>query len=171
MSRTLVVYYSRSGNTRLVAEKLAKVLGADLEPIVDPTQRRGLFGYLRSGFQAISGAEPDIAAAVHDPSTYDAVFVGSPVWAQRLSSPVRTYLTRHRRNFKTVSFFVTCGRDYERAFRQMAAAAGTEPEATLAVSDDNLTRPDLSERIAAFARRGTPAVAMPEPAFAAPELT
>lgn len=161
MSRTLVVYFSRSGNTRLVAEKLAKVLGADLEPIVDPTPRKGLFGYLRSAFQAVSGAEPDIAAAVHDPSTYDAVFVGSPVWAARLSSPVRTYLNRHRRNFKSVSFFVTCGRDFQRAFRQMAAAAGTEPEATLAISDDNLTRPDLGERLTAFACRGLPAVVPP----------
>lgn len=166
MSRTLVVYYSRSGNTRLVAEKLAKVLGADLEPIVDPTPRKGPLGYLRSGLQALTGAEPDIAAATHDPSTYDAVFVGSPVWAARLASPVRTYLTRHRRNFRSVSFFVTCSNDFERALRQMAAAAGTEPEATLAVSDDNLTKPDLGERLAAFARRGVPVVAAPvrEPA-------
>ena len=165
MPRTLVVYYSRTGNTRLVAEKLAQLLGADLEAIVDPTPRRGLLGFLRCGFQAVSGATPDIREAAHDPATYDAVLVGSPVWAARLSSPVRTYLQRHRRDFKSVAFFVTCGRDSDRALRQMAQASGCEPEATLAIVDRELTAPGLADRLGAFARRAlAPAPAEPEPA-------
>ena len=39
MRRVLIVYYSRSGNTRRVAQQLAFDLGADLEEIVDPTNR------------------------------------------------------------------------------------------------------------------------------------
>jgi len=42
MKRILIAYYSRSGNTRRVAPRLAADLGADLEEIVDPTRISGL---------------------------------------------------------------------------------------------------------------------------------
>src|SRR5262245_20444151 len=48
-NKVLVTYYSRSGHTRRLAERIAQVLGADLEPIVDQRPRAGLLGYLRSG--------------------------------------------------------------------------------------------------------------------------
>ena len=46
--RTLVAYYSRTGNTRHVAEVIAAELGAELEPIVDRAERRGRLGFLRA---------------------------------------------------------------------------------------------------------------------------
>ena len=67
MKRILIAYYSRSGNTRRVATRLAVDLGADLEEIVDPTCRSGVFGYQRSGFQALFRRLVPIAPPAHDP--------------------------------------------------------------------------------------------------------
>jgi hypothetical protein len=44
MTDVLVVYFSRTGYTRRMAEEIARTIGADLEEIRDPTKRSGLLG-------------------------------------------------------------------------------------------------------------------------------
>ena len=46
MTKILVVYYSHSGNTQVVARQLARVCKADLEPIIDVRPRQRTAGYL-----------------------------------------------------------------------------------------------------------------------------
>lgn len=50
-----------------------------------------------------------IAAPKHDPSFYDLVVIGSPVWAWLVSSPVRAYLTAMKPWLPDVAFFCTLG--------------------------------------------------------------
>lgn len=50
--RTLVVFYSRKGTTKKVAEAVSNHLECDLEEIIDKKKRKGILGYLRSGFDA-----------------------------------------------------------------------------------------------------------------------
>ena len=49
MKGTVVVYYSRSGTVRRVAEQLAALLGADLEEIRETKDRAGFLGLISSG--------------------------------------------------------------------------------------------------------------------------
>ena len=51
--RTLVVYYSRSGTTRKIAEALSETFNANIEEIVEANGRAGFFGYVRSLVEAI----------------------------------------------------------------------------------------------------------------------
>ena len=44
--KVLVVYYSRTGNTKFVAEAIAQSLEADIEEIKDGKNRMGVFGFL-----------------------------------------------------------------------------------------------------------------------------
>ena len=53
MNHVLVVYFSRTGHTRVLAEGIARALGADLEEIRDRTDRTGLLGWLRSGAETV----------------------------------------------------------------------------------------------------------------------
>jgi flavodoxin len=152
MPRILIVYFSRGGNTRSVATRLAANLGADLEEIVDPTYRSGVFGYQRSGFQAFFRRLAPIAPPAHDPGAYDLVVVGTPIWDMSLSSPVRSYLRRHRSGLRTVAFFCTCGGvGSERVFRQMTEESGREPVARLVVTEHDLAVPVTPIAIARFA--------------------
>ena len=50
--KILVVYYSRTGNTRKVAEEIENTLNCDIEEIIDTKNRSGLLNYITSGFQA-----------------------------------------------------------------------------------------------------------------------
>ncbi|ACL65526.1 conserved hypothetical protein [Anaeromyxobacter dehalogenans 2CP-1] len=134
--KVLVAYYSRSGHTRRIARAIAAALGADLEALHDPTDRAGVLGFLRSGAEAAAGVLVPLERPRHDPATYDAVVIATPVWALSVSSPVRTYLWLERRRLPPVAFVATMGgRGADRGFAQMASVAARAPVATLAVTE------------------------------------
>jgi len=70
-SRILVVYYSRSGTTRKIAEALSEALTCDLEEIVEDTSRSGLFGYMRSLVEARQKRPSMIVPAKREVSSYE----------------------------------------------------------------------------------------------------
>jgi flavodoxin len=51
--KSLVLFYSRSGNTRRVAEMIARQLEADIQELVDKKGRAGMLGFLRAGRDAM----------------------------------------------------------------------------------------------------------------------
>ena len=108
-TKTLVVFYSRSGTTRRIAEALSRALTCDLEEIIEPKPRTGFLGYMRSLLEARRKRPSVIAPIKHDVSSYDLVVVGTPVWAWSLSSPVRAYLMTTASQLPEVAFFCTLG--------------------------------------------------------------
>ncbi len=152
MTKILVVYYSRTGNTEKVARSIADALHADIEPIIDKAQRKGIIGYLRSGYEAGRRRETSIRPLTHALRDYDLVVIGTPVWNANVSSPTRTFIARHRKDFKRVAFFCTCGgRGAKRAFHEMETASGKNPADVLSLREAEL-RSDYSEKIARFVR-------------------
>jgi len=152
--KTLVVYFSRTGHTRLLAQQLAAALQADLDEIRDDTNRRGILGYLRSGSEAWFGRRARLRPPGRPPQDYELVLIGTPVWRMSVSSPVRTYLADHAAELKQVAFFATMGQfGAERAFGQMQAACGRAPLATLALRERQLAGAGAAEAVAAFAGR------------------
>lgn len=109
MSRILVVHYSRTGHTDFVASQIAARCDADIEHIEEPMSRKGVLGYLRSALEAILGLRPSIKRGRHKPEDYDLVIVGTPVWFWSVSSPVRSWLHRHRGALRNVAVYCTCG--------------------------------------------------------------
>jgi len=157
-SDTLVVFYSRSGFTRRVAQTLAQAMGADVEELRDARRRNGLIGYLRCGMEATLRRLPRLMPLGVDPAAYGRVIVGTPVWNASVSSPVRSFLVSHGARCKQVAFFCTFGGSgSDRAFRQMAEACGKQPIATLAIRDREMD--GAGARIAQLAERlgATPA--------------
>jgi flavodoxin len=137
--RCLVVYYSRTGNTRGVAVEIARRLSADLEQLTEPRDRRGVWGFLRSAFEARLGRTTTLRPIAKDPAAYDLVVVGTPVWSESVSCPVRTYLEHNRPRLPRVAFFLTHGgRGRQRVFGQMRDLAGRAPIAALALREREL---------------------------------
>ena len=130
--KILVVYYSRSGITHKIAEALCEALTCEREEIVEDGSRAGLFGYMRSLVEARQKRPSVIAAAKRDPSSYDLVVVGTPVWGWPVSSPVRAYLIGNRDRVHDVAFFCTLGgAGSANAFTQMRGITGKTPRARL----------------------------------------
>jgi flavodoxin len=138
--KTLVVYYSRSGHTAQLAKEIAARCKADLERIRDDgIDRSGLWGYLRSGWQAAGGATPDIRRTARNPADYDLVIIGTPVWNWSLAAPVRTYVRQHAGKFRQVAFFCTEGGSGDRrVFDELQRLCGRPPCATMVVKEREL---------------------------------
>jgi hypothetical protein len=153
MKETLVVYHSRTGYTRRIAEALARRRGADLEEIRLLRDRRGALGYLRCALEAHGRYAPRILPPRHDPRGYRLVVVGTPIWVWNLSSPVRSYLRAHRRELRRIAFFCTMGgAGADNAFRDMAKLSGKAPVATLALTDREIDAHRHRGKLTAFAK-------------------
>ena len=132
--KTLVVYYSRTGTTKKVAEEIRVKLGCDIEEIIDTKDRSGIVGYLKSGRDAMYKHLTEIKPQIKNPADYDLVIIGTPVWAWNISTPIRTYLTENKDKLKNVAFFATQGgAGADSAFRAMTDVCGKAPMATLAL--------------------------------------
>jgi flavodoxin len=136
MQKTLVVYFSRSGFTKRIAEEIAMRHGADLEGIQDTRARSGFWGYLRSAREALRKTSIQIRSAAKDPAGYELVVLGTPVWAGNVSSPMRAYLAAQRGRFRQVAFFCTQGGSgAEKVFADMTELCAQKPIASLALND------------------------------------
>ena len=105
--KSLVVYYTRTGNTKFVAETIAAELASDMEEVVDLKKREGTLGYMSASKDATGGKLTEIAPTKHAPADYDLIVVGTPVWYWRPSPAIKTYLTKHDLAGKKVALFFT----------------------------------------------------------------
>jgi flavodoxin len=148
--KALVVFYSRTGMTRKAAEMIAADLGADLEEVCDTVDRSGVSGYLFAGRDATQKRLTKIKDVKYDPSGYDLVVVGTPVWAWTVSSPIRTYLSIYGPKFRECAFFATYGGSGgEGTFKDMGLLCGKAPKATLGLTAREVSS-GAAERIKAF---------------------
>ena len=151
MSKVLVLYFSRTGYTEKVAERLAERCGAEREAIREPRERLGLLAYIRSAREALKKQPAEILPLVHEPDHYDIVLFGTPVWAGHVSSPVRACLDAHKSGLRRVAFFCTQGGSgADRVLAEMAEICGKQPVTTLVVSDAEIKRDSFGSKIDRF---------------------
>ena len=111
MSKTLVVYYSHSGNTKKVGELIGEVLGADtLE--VEPVERYtgGMWDVVDQWREEYNN---DILRDIKDYEVnldnYDTVILGSPNWGSTIATPLKTFIEENSFEGKKVVPFLTHG--------------------------------------------------------------
>jgi menaquinone-dependent protoporphyrinogen IX oxidase len=107
--KTAVVFYSKTGHTRLVAESLADSLNATIIELRTKSGKYSnlLSAYVRGGFDALIKAQPELepsCALAH----FDRFIIGTPVWAGTICPVVRTFLSQQHHSGKPVAIFSTC---------------------------------------------------------------
>ncbi len=115
MTKALVAYFSASGTTRRVAERLAQAIGAGLFEI-EPEQPYTAADVDWRNASSRSSVEmndrscrPAIASHVEDMGVYDVVFAGFPIWWYREPSIVDTFMEAYDFAGKLVVPFATSG--------------------------------------------------------------
>lgn len=105
--KILLVYYSRTGRTKKIAETIQSALNCETERIQDVKKREGIIGWFFAGREAARKATTKIKKAQYNPSDYDIVIIGSPTWNRHVSVPIRTYIQQHQKDFTHVALFTT----------------------------------------------------------------
>lgn len=115
MSRKLVAYFSASGVTAKVAEKLFEAIGADLyaiEPEV-PYTKADLDWMDKKSRSTIEmnnpASRPAITGKRDNMNDYDTVFVGFPIWWYVAPTIINTFLESYDLTDKTIIPFATSG--------------------------------------------------------------
>ena len=103
--KTLVIYYTRTGNAKFLAETIAAELGADIEEVIDLKKRQGKLGWLSAGRDAMGEKETEIAQTKRTPTDYDLMIIGQPIWAGNPTPAIRTYLNKNDLSGKKVALF------------------------------------------------------------------
>lgn len=106
MSKSLVVYYSRSGNTEHIAEAIKEKTGSDILKIEAETDYSAWMAI--AAVQALSrGKEVGIKTVVPSIREYDTIYIGSPTWWYTIAPPLATFLKKHDLSGKKVILFCT----------------------------------------------------------------
>lgn len=115
MSKKLVAYFSASGVTAGVAEKLAEAAGADLyeiKPAV-PYTKADLDWMDKQSRSSVEMSDlsscPKISGRVENMDEYDVIFVGFPIWWYVAPTIINTFLEGYDLTGKTIILFATSG--------------------------------------------------------------
>jgi len=149
--KALVVFYSRTGATKQVAEALAESLNCDSEELIDTKKRGGPLGFLSAGKDAKAKKLTKLTDIKRDPALYDLVILGTPIWAGTLSSAARTYVANNKSKFKRVAFFCTHGGgESQQLFAEMEALCERRPVSILALQEKEVKTGTYQGKIRQF---------------------
>jgi len=149
--KILVIFYSRSGRTKKVAEAISDILKCDKEEIFDTKNRKGIPGFLSAGTDANLRRLTAIKEIKNNPSLYDLLIIGTPIWSSNISTPIRTYLSLYKEDFKKIAFFCTrLGSDAEKVFADMKNLSQKTPIALLELTSREVARDQYMQKVKEF---------------------
>lgn len=105
--KTLIIYYSSGGSTRVMARTLSMHLKADIIEIKDLKKRSGLANRFLSSIDAFRESKTEISPERLDLSGYDLIYLGTPTWANNAAPAIITIVDRCNWAGKDVIIFTT----------------------------------------------------------------
>ena len=109
--KILIAYFSWSGNTKYVAEKIHNTTGGDMFQIETATPYPNDYHETAYGVakkQHDENIKPELKNN-GDVSSYDVIFVGTPAWWYEMAPAVKTFLSENNFEGKTIVPFITHG--------------------------------------------------------------
>lgn len=106
-----VVYFSKTGNTRAVAENIRSLTGADLFEVTTKEPYPDAYGPTTEIVkeEMEKGIEREIVAPDINLSQYDIVIFGTPTWWHHTAQAVQTWIKTHDLSGKTVAHYNSHG--------------------------------------------------------------
>jgi len=106
--KTAIIYYSLDGNCTFVAEEIKNQLNADIIQLHVKSEKKriGIFKFFWCCNLMFSHNSPPLKPYTFDPSKYDLIILGAPVWASSPASPIKTFITNTNITGKKIALYV-----------------------------------------------------------------
>jgi flavodoxin len=144
--KTLIIYYSFSGNNEFLARELQKRLDCDLQKIVELKKRKSLDILLDLIFKRKSKIEK----SNFDLQEYGQAILIAPIWAGKIATPLRSFIEMEKDNFKEYSFITVCtgpdGQD-EKITDELVRLMEKEPKAVMQLKINDLLLPERKDKV------------------------
>ncbi|MBY3416330.1 flavodoxin [Rhizobium laguerreae] len=141
----LVAYYSRTGNTRVLADQIRRGRSGSLFEIklATPYPEDYFTTVAQAAAETKSGFLPRLLQVVADIQSYDTIFLGFPIWGMTAPPVIRAFLAAHDFSGKKVVPFITHGGygvgDSLSVLRTHAPNADFQPEFVMEADQERRT--------------------------------
>lgn len=137
-SRSLVVYYSWSGNSESLASEVAGILGCntvevELTTPYAATSDQELYPIAQAEIAAIDneGRYPSIRTTVSDMDKYDNIIICYPLWYSRMATPMQSFLHNHAAQLAGKTLALICTSASSGISQTVADARRLCPDSTI----------------------------------------
>ena len=110
-NKTLVVFFSQTGNTKAVGNTIRELIGADIFELKASEPYPNYYHAIRVRAKAEQEKDihPLLQALPKNIERYDTIFIGSPIWNYTIAQPIATFLGKFDFKGKTIIPFCTHG--------------------------------------------------------------
>lgn len=127
--KSIVIYYSFEGNTKLIANNITDTIGADLLrlQLAAELKSKSFIKYFWGGHQVMVNKKPELLPYHFNPQDYELIFMGTPVWAWCYTPAWRTFMSENKIENKKLALFCCHGGGKGNIFKKWEdALAGNE---------------------------------------------
>jgi flavodoxin len=121
--KSVIVYYTLTGNTGLVSKMIADRIGADLIKLLPEKEvpATGAKKYLIGGKSVMMNEKPKLLNEDLNLDGYDTLILGTPIWARSFVPAVNTLLSDNLIKGKTIYLFTvhSPGTNSDQCFAKM----------------------------------------------------
>ena len=122
--KKIVVFYSFDGNTRLIAENIAKTVDADILELrlKEEIRSKGFIKYFWGAWAAIKKRTPELFPIEKDLQNYDLLLIGTPMWVGTYAPALNTFFSTLSVSNKKIALFCCHGGGRGKIFEEMRKA-------------------------------------------------
>jgi menaquinone-dependent protoporphyrinogen IX oxidase len=114
---SLVVYYTKTGVCKTVAENVSSILSCNTIELQDNMNFKGIIGFMKSGHYSIKKKSVSIKPISVNLTEYDNIIIISPIWAGYMTPTVRSFITQYKSDINNADIiFTSAAGNNEKAF-------------------------------------------------------
>ncbi len=106
--KKVLIYYSRTGRTEVLSRAIGEKIGADIIAIKEKRDRRGIFSFMRAGYDARREKGTEIEPRTMELQGYETVIIATPVWSSCPSPAIREFVIRNSFKDRKIILVATC---------------------------------------------------------------
>lgn len=142
--KTLIVYYSFSGNNEILAKKLQTRLGCAIYKVTE-SKMRNLFDVF---LDILFRRSPNVNKPYISLSDFNHIIIIAPIWAGRIANPLKVFLKMEVLNISSYSFITLCGVGGNTKIEaELTKVIKKKPEAVLELAFNDILPPEKKNKM------------------------